>query len=128
MDILLIAEYALCQIGDYDVLMCEGGAQALAKIEGFNPDLIILDVMMPEMDGPETLSKIRQITLFEATPALFITAKIFPSEVAHLESYDEGVIGVIAKPYDPTTISASIQSIWDSHFSNDNKNNDIGLA
>lgn len=125
MDILLIAEYALSEIGGYDVLMCESGAQALGQIEDYSPDLIILDVMMPDMDGPETLSAIRQNALFKATPALFITAKIFPSEVDYLKSYDEGVIGVIPKPYDPTTISDSIQSIWDTHFLDDNNSNKV---
>ena len=121
MDILLVAEYALTQIGEYEVLMCEGGIEALAKIEEFKPDLIILDVMMPEIDGPQTLSKIREIKLFKATPVIFITAKIFPVEVIELKSCDVGVIGVIPKPFDPVLISETIQSSWDSWFSKDNK-------
>lgn len=120
-DILLVAEYALSQIGEYEVLMCEGGVEALAKIEKFNPDLIILDVMMPEIDGPQTLSKIREIELFKTTPVIFITAKIFPVEVIELKSCDPGVIGVIPKPFNPVLISKTIQSSWDSWFSRNNK-------
>lgn len=127
MDILLFAEYALTKIGNYDVLMCESGAEALAKIDAYKPDLILLDVMMPDLDGPSTLSKIRDKTSFKFTPAIFITAKIFANEVADLMSSNTGVIGVIPKPYDPTTISASIQATWDSSFSN-NKNIMEGLA
>jgi len=120
MDILLIAEYALSSIGKYDTLMCESGAEALARIDDYNPDLILVDVMMPELSGPETLSKIREKPLFKATPAIFITAKIFQSEVAELMSCNTGVIGVIPKPFDPTTISTSIQTVWDSSFSKNN--------
>lgn len=117
MDILLVAEYALTQIGAYDVLMCESGADALEKIEEFNPDLIVLDVMMPELDGPQTLSKIREIELFKETPAIFITAKIFPVEVNQLKSCDSRVIEVISKPFNPILISKTIQSVWESSFS-----------
>lgn len=122
MDILLIAEYALKSIGEYDVLMCESGEEALAKIDDYNPDLILLDVMMPELSGPETLSKIREKKLFKTTPVIFITAKIFPCEVADLMSCDKDVIGVIPKPFDPNTISKSIQSAWDSSLLKDEKN------
>ena len=78
--------------------------------------------MMPELDGPTTLAKIREKELFNATPAIFVTAKIFPNEVSELMSCNTDVIGVIPKPYDPTTISASVQSTWDSSFSKDQKN------
>lgn len=120
-DILLIAEYALTKLGKYDALMCKSGAEALAKIDDYNPDLILLDGMMPELSGPETLSKIREKTLFKDTPAIFVTAKIFPSEVAELMSCNTGIIDVISKPFDPTTISESIQSAWDSSFSKEYK-------
>jgi len=124
MDILLVAEYALAEIGDYEVLMCEGGAEALEKIEEFKPDLIVLDVMMPEIDGPEVLSKVRKMEQFEATPAIFITAKIFPNEIVELKACDANVISVIAKPFNPILISKTIQSAWDSFFSDDNKNSE----
>jgi len=121
MDILLVAEYALTQVGKYDVLMCESGTEALAKIRDYNPDLIVLDVMMPELDGHETLSKIRAIESFKTTPTIFITAKIFPNEVADLFACDVNIIDVIPKPFDPIKISADIQSSWDSWFLKGNK-------
>ncbi|MBX2869575.1 MAG: response regulator [Acidiferrobacterales bacterium] len=111
LDIRLVAEYALTNIGNFDLLMCESGEEALTKIEEYDPDLILLDVMMPGIDGPETLSRIRRIARFKTTPAIFITAKIFPSEVHDLMSY--GAIDVIAKPFDPVTLSSRIQSVWD---------------
>jgi len=127
MDILLVAEYALEEIGQYDVLICESGAEGLAKIEGFKPDLIVLDVMMPELDGPATLAKIREMDSFKSTPAVFITAKIFPNEIEELKSCDANIIGVIPKPFDPITVSGAIQSIWNSMFSKNNQNNEVGL-
>ena len=117
-DILLFAEYALKNYGKFDTLMCESGIEALEKIDAYNPDLIILDFMMPKLDGPQTLRKIRQIPPFKTTPVIFITAKIFPNEVEDLMKCDSGVIGLIPKPFDPVTISDSIQSIWDASFRN----------
>jgi len=117
MDILLMAEYALTEIGNYDVLMCESGADAIEKIEGYKPDLILIDVMMPGLDGPETITEIRKIAMFKETPAIFITAKIIPPEVAELMSHDSAVVGLIHKPFDPDDISNMVQSLWNSHFS-----------
>ena len=116
-DILLFAEYALTDIGGYETLMCDSGQKALNQIEQFKPDLILLDVMMPELDGPTTLSLIRKLQAFKHTPAIFITAKILSNEVSELLSCDAKVIKVIAKPFDPIKISDSIQAIWDSYFS-----------
>jgi len=127
LDILLVSQYALSEIGEYDVLICESGAEALEKIEDYNPDLILLDVMMPRLDGPQTLSKIREIELFESTPVIFLTAKIFPNEIAELLACDEGVLDVIPKPFDPVTISDTIQAVWNSSFLGDNKRNDQRL-
>jgi len=118
-DILSMAEYALTEIGKYDVLTCQSGAEALAKIEDYKPDLILIDVMMPALDGTETISKIRKLTLCKTTPAIFITAKIVPPEVADLLSHDVAVIALIHKPYDSAKISETVQSLWDSSFSKD---------
>jgi CheY-like chemotaxis protein len=98
LDIRLMAEYALTNVGNYDVLICESGAEALEKIEDFAPDLILIDLMMPELDGIATISEIRKIELFKNTPAIFITAKIVPPEIAELVSHDAAVIALIHKP------------------------------
>lgn len=120
LDIRLMAEYALTNIGNYDVLMCESGADALEKIEGYAPDLILVDLMMPELDGPETISEIRKMTSFKTTPAIFITAKIVPPEIAELMSYDAAVIALIHKPFDPDEISETVQSLWDAQKLSEN--------
>lgn len=109
-DIRAIAELALETVGDFTLLSCESGRQALATAEQQRPDLILLDVMMPDMDGPEVLQKLRGLPGFEAIPAVFMTAKVQPGEVA--EYLDMGAIDVIAKPFDPLTLASQIQEIW----------------
>jgi len=122
MDILVMAEYALTEIGGYDVLICESGAQALAKIEDYKPDLILIDFMMPLLDGPETMSQIRKMEFFKTTPAIFITAAIVPPEVTDLMSHDSAVIALIHKPFDPAEISNIVQSFWNSSLSKNQYN------
>lgn len=76
------------------------------------PQLIILDVMMPGMEGPETLREIRKLPEYASTPAVFMTAKVQADEI---QSYlDGGAAGVIPKPFDPMTLSDRILEIWQS--------------
>ncbi|MCP8897841.1 response regulator [Gilvimarinus xylanilyticus] len=109
-DIRAIAELALETVGDFTLLSCESGRQALKTAEQQHPDLILLDVMMPEMDGPEVLQKLRELPGFELIPAVFMTAKVQPGEVA--EYINMGAVDVIAKPFDPLTLAVQIQDIW----------------
>lgn len=114
-DIRAVAELALEAVGGFEVKLCESGEQALAEAEGFDPDLILLDVMMPRLDGPETLRALRAIPALTNIPVAFMTAKVQPSEV---ESYKAlGAIEVIAKPFDPMTLSDKVRAIWDKHAS-----------
>jgi len=110
-DIRQIAQLALEAIGGYEVLLCASGQQALEQALAFSPDMILLDVMMPGMDGPTTLSKLREIPALAAVPVAFMTAKVQPDEVKQLLSL--GVMDVIAKPFDPMQLAANIQQIWD---------------
>lgn len=111
-DIQVIAEYALTQISHYNLKLCSSGDEALTVIEAYNPDFIVLDVMMPGIDGPETLTQIRKMDAFKNTPVIFMTAKVLPNEIADLIAY--GALDVISKPFDPVTLGASIQTIWDN--------------
>lgn len=109
-DIREIAQIALESVGGFDVLICGSGAEGLAAAQDFNPDLILLDVMMPDMDGPGVLTALRAIDSIAATPIVFMTAKIQPKEI---ERYlDLGAADVIAKPFDPMTLSDRIRDIW----------------
>ena len=109
-DIQAIAMMVLETISGFTVEACSCGSDALQKAVAFNPDLILLDVMMPGMDGPETLKGLRAFPELETTPVVFMTAKVQPQEVqAYLGM---GAVGVIAKPFDPMTLAQELRDIW----------------
>ncbi len=110
-DIRTIVEFALED--DFEIALCASGSEALARVAEFRPDLILLDVMMPGMDGPSTLQALRLLPGFEQTPVAFITAKVQPQEVTALKA--AGAVGVIAKPFDPMTLSEQVRSLWAQH-------------
>ena len=109
-DIQMIARVALENVGGFELLICSSGPEAIEKAEGFNPDLLLLDVMMPGMDGPSTLKELRKIPQLEKTPVMFMTAKVQPQEVEFLKSLN--VADVIAKPFDPMGLANNIRESW----------------
>lgn len=79
----------------------------------FAPDLILLDVMMPGMDGPATLSALHALPETTSTPVIFMTAKVQKIEI---ENYRKmGAIDVIPKPFDPMTLAQTVRDIWARH-------------
>ncbi|WP_150911557.1 response regulator [Marinobacter halotolerans] len=111
-DIRAVAEVALETVGGFTLKACASGTEALESIEEFAPQLVILDVMMPGMDGPETLRAIRKIPDHKSTPAVFMTAKVQSEEIASYLA--EGALSVIPKPFDPMTLADRVQEIWRS--------------
>ena len=111
-DIQTVARMALEMVGKFTVKTCSSGGEALGEFTAFRPDLVLLDVMMPEMDGPTTLARIRELAGGERIPVVFMTAKVQPHEIANLKKL--GALDVIAKPFDPMTLSNSIRTIWDT--------------
>jgi len=110
-DIQTVARLALEALGGFTVEICNSGTEALQRAPGFQPQLILLDVMMPGMDGPTTLGRLRELPQFAATPIIFMTAKVQPGEVA---GYKElGAVDVIPKPFDPMALSNQVQLIWE---------------
>lgn len=109
-DIRTVARMALEAVGGFTVLGCGSGAEALERIEAFAPDLILLDVLMPGMDGLETLRSLRLLPGAAAVPVVFMTAKVQAQEVSEYRS--AGAVDVIAKPFDPMTLAATVRSIW----------------
>lgn len=109
-DIQAVTKLALEEIGGFTLEVCGNGDEALAKAVEFAPDLLLLDVMMPGMDGPTTLKALREIPELSATPAIFMTAKVQPHEVEEYKAL--GAIDVIAKPFDPMTLSDNLRNIW----------------
>jgi two-component system OmpR family response regulator len=97
-------------VGGFEVVACSSGAEALARAQGARADLILLDVMMPGMDGPQTLAGLRKIPQTAATPAVFLTARVQPAEVAELRVL--GAVEVLAKPFDPMALPGQLRAIW----------------
>jgi CheY-like chemotaxis protein len=93
------------------VRICGSGREALDLVaSGYVPDLMLLDVMMPGMDGMAVLEGLRALPQTAATPAVFMTAKVQPAEVAQYRA--QGALGVIAKPFDPMQLAAQVRRLW----------------
>ena len=109
-DIQTVAKLALEMVGGFTVKVCSCGEEALREAVAFAPDLILLDVMMPGMDGPSTLKAMQALPELADVPVVFMTAKVQPAEVAYYKSL--GARDVIAKPFDPMTLASQVQAIW----------------
>jgi CheY-like chemotaxis protein len=105
-----VAKVALEAVGGFRVLSCACGQDALDQVQGFAPDFILLDVMMPGMDGPQTLAKIAQLVDIGRIPVVFMTAKVQPAEIEHYRGL--GARDVIIKPFDPMQLAAQVRQIW----------------
>lgn len=110
-DVQTVAKLALEMIGGYTVKVCSSGEQALREAEAFAPQMILLDVMMPGMDGMATLRGLRAIPALAKVPVAFMTAKVNPPEVTHYQSL--GALDVLAKPFDPMQLSAQVRTLWE---------------
>lgn len=113
-DIQAVAEIALETVAGFTLMACSSGEEALSEAVAFAPDLLLLDVMMPNMDGPSTLLELRKLPELANTPVMFMTAKVQPQEVEHFKSL--GAIEVIPKPFDPMTLGEQIKTAWQSNI------------
>lgn len=109
-DIQAVAKLALEVVGGFELRVCSTGEEAIACAVSFDPDLFLLDVMMPGLDGPDTLKGLRELSVMADVPCIFMTAKVQPNEVAEYKGL--GALDVIAKPFDPMTLSDKIKEIW----------------
>ena len=99
----------------YDVVEAANGREALARVVSDAPDLVLLDVMMPDVDGPATLRALRRRESAADSPAVFITAKV---QALDMDEYKRlGVFDVIVKPFDPMELSNRIGQIWQQYRS-----------
>ncbi len=111
-DIRQIVAMALGLAAGLSIHTADSGEQALALARTLHPDLVLLDVMMPGLDGPQTLSRMRAEALLADIPVIFLTAKTMPLELARFRAL--GVLGVIAKPFDPMRLANQVLTLWDS--------------
>ena len=108
-DIREIASMAFETADDpFEVSTARSGGEGIARAELERPDLILLDVMMPELDGPATLGRLRGGSAHKV-PVIFLTAKVQSAELKQLA--DHGALGIIAKPFDPLTLPLQVASL-----------------
>jgi len=117
-DIQIVAQIALEEIGGFELKICNCGSEAVDQALAYAPQLLLLDMMMPDMTGIETMQALRKFPELETTPVIFMTAKVQSHEV---EQYMElGAIGVIPKPFDAMTLADQILEIWNTEENHSN--------
>ncbi|WP_168210737.1 response regulator [Persicimonas caeni] len=108
-----ISTLALSRVGGYDVEVASGGEEALAQIAQAEPDLVLLDAMMPGTDGRDVLVRLDEQGLLDSLCVVMLTARAQPEEV---RGYRElGAFEVITKPFDPMTLADRIRKIWETY-------------
>jgi CheY-like chemotaxis protein len=113
-DIREVAQISLELVGNFDVIAASSGAEGLERARADQPDAILLDVMMPGMDGPATLARLRADPATKSIPVVFLTAKTQSSERTNL--LEHGAAGIITKPFDPLKLPQQVAAAlgWDS--------------
>lgn len=111
-DIQFIARMALQRLSGYQVEVSNNGREALKKLPLFLPQMVIMDMMMPEMDGLTTFQQMRQNPDFAHLPVVLMTAK---AQAHEIENYKrEGIRDVIIKPFEPAELGKQLEKIWQS--------------
>jgi two-component system OmpR family response regulator len=108
-DIRFIAGMSLGRVGGMDVIEAACGADGVRKALDESPDVILLDMMMPTMDGSQTLAALRAQPATALTPVIFLTAKAVEAEVERMRAL--GAAGVLVKPFDPRTLPADVRAL-----------------
>ena len=111
-----IIEISLTKIGNWTVMFAESGRKGIDAIDEFQPDVVLLDNVMPGLDGPATLTLLRAKESSAQIPIIMMTGKVLKQEIQHY--YQLGASGVITKPFDPLTLPSDIQTIVDKLFAN----------
>ena len=108
-DIRFIAAVSLGRVGGMDVIEAASGADGVRKAREESPDVILLDMMMPAMDGSQTLAALRAQPATALTPVIFLTAKAVGVDVEQMRA--KGAAGVLIKPFDPRTLSDEVRAL-----------------
>jgi two-component system OmpR family response regulator len=109
-DVREVVQTALCLTAGLTVHVAGSGDRAIEIAHDVLPDLMLLDVMMPGLDGPATLLRMRASAMLSDIPIIFLTAKVMPAEIARLHQL--GAIGVIPKPFDPLKLGDIVSTLW----------------
>lgn len=108
-DVRFVAQMSLGRVGGMEVIEAASGEEGIARARTEHPDFILLDMMMPGMDGAATFRALRGARETANIPVVFLTAKAMKSEVQRLK--DLGAKGVVLKPFNPMTLAAEIRTI-----------------
>lgn len=111
-DIQKVARMSLQFQARWEVVVVSNGEECLAKVNSEHPDLILLDAMMPRMDGYETCRRLKADPATRDIPVIFLTAKAQESEIR--KGLDLGAVGYLVKPFDPMRLAAQIRQILES--------------
>src|SRR5262245_46919040 len=109
-DIQRIVRMSLEKVGKMEVAVCSDPLKAIEAISAFKPQLVMLDWMMPGMDGPTLFKEMRKVPATEALPVVFITAKASQRELDELRTL--GAAGTISKPFSPKDLPNQLREIW----------------
>lgn len=110
-----IVGLALELIGGFQIKQAENGSSAIELLDGFTPQLIVTDVQMPDLTGPEMMEQIRKLPDYKDCPAIYLTARVGPEN--HKLLSDPNDLAIIVKPFDPMTLADEIRDIWKAKYS-----------
>ncbi len=111
-DLRKIAQMSLALKGGLLVEVRASGEEALELVQKWQPDIILLDVIMPDMSGPQTMTRLRKLPETKEVPVVFMTSKTQPQDLRVYESL--GAAGIIKKPFSPLTLSERVRELWEN--------------
>ncbi len=109
-DLRRIVKFSLETLGNYQVQVYCDGKEFLSQVDLFEPDLIMIDVIMPIIDGPTTVQELRKIPEYKDTPIIFLTSKYNARDIDQFKAL--GVPYLIKKPFDPSILHQQVLEIW----------------
>lgn len=110
--IQVVTRIALEKLGGFQILSCASGAEALAQVRKFDPDMILLDLELPQMDGIELLQQLSQLIDLQRTPVVLLTGR---NELVELDELRQlGVRELLLKPFDPLLLATQLNAIWEA--------------
>ncbi len=112
-DIRTIVKICIDNFSNWEIEFAENGKILLDRVSDYNPDLILMDVMMPEMDGITTLKCLREKPQTSLIPVIIMSAKVQEAEIEEYKQQD--ILGVISKPFDPTQLVSQIEELWKNY-------------
>ncbi len=110
--IQVVTRIALEKLGGFQILSCASGAEALAQVRKFDPDMILLDLELPQMDGIELLQQLSQLIDLQCTPVVLLTGRNESVELDDLRQL--GVRELLLKPFDPLLLATQLNAIWEA--------------